>query len=146
VTAPRLLAFGALAALLAGCGPDHAAQERAARTLVYEKLSQPDLPVVVGPAVLQEDFAVVDWTRGAFGGGRTLLRRDKAGWTMVLCGGAPLKSRPALERAGVPDGTAGVLVTKLRAEEARISGARLEQIERWAGLAGQGGCPEARPG
>jgi hypothetical protein len=139
-----LVALAALAVLLGGCEPDRAAQEREARTLVFEKLSQPDLPVVVGPAVMQEDFAVVDWTRGAFGGGRTLLRRDKAGWTMILCGGAPLKSRPVLERAGVPDGTAGVLVTKLRAEEARISGARLEQIERWASLGGRGGCPEAR--
>ena len=91
-----LVALAALAVLLGGCEPDRAAQEREARTLVFEKLSQPDLPVVVGPAVMQEDFAVVDWTRGAFGGGRTLLRRDKAGWTMILCGGAPLKSRPVL--------------------------------------------------
>jgi hypothetical protein len=136
-----------LTLLAAACAPDRGAEERAVRTLVFTELSQPELGVVVGPVVMQSDFAIVDWTRGAFSGGRTLLRKDKGAWTMVLCGGSPLKRRPVLEAAGVPDGTAGLLTTKLLREESRL-GARRDQIERWSGVRTDGKrvpCPESRP-
>ncbi len=51
-------------------GP-RATWSRAARVKVFTELSQPDMGVVVGPVVMQEDFAIVDWTRGSFSGGRT---------------------------------------------------------------------------
>jgi hypothetical protein len=137
----------ALAVLvLAACAPDPGAQEREARLLVFEKLSQPNQAALVGPVVMQSDFAIVDWTRGR-SGGRTLLRRGSDGWNMVLCGGEPLKHRPVLERAGVPDGTAGVLVTKLLREESRLRDGRREQIEQWRGARTDGAkvdCPEYR--
>jgi hypothetical protein len=143
----RLFAF-ALALAAAACAPDQGAEERAVRTLVFTQLSQPDMGAVVGPVVMQGKFAMVDWTRGSFTGGRTLLRKDKDGWTMMLCGGAPMKRRPVLEAAGVPDGTAGVLVTKLLREEARLNADRRAQVERWSGLRSDGkrvSCPEPRP-
>jgi hypothetical protein len=137
----------ALAVLaLAACAPDRGTQEREARVLVFEKLSQPDRAALVGPVVMQSDFAIVDWTRGR-DGGRTLLRRGRDGWSMVLCGGAPLKRRPVLEQAGVPDGTAGVLVTKLLREEGRLRDGRREQIDLWRGARTDGvkvDCPEYR--
>jgi hypothetical protein len=140
----------ALALLLAAaaCAPDHGAEEREVRTLVFTELSQPDLGVVVGPVVMQSNYAIVDWTRGAFSGGRTLLRKDKGDWNMILCGGAPLKQRPTLEAAGVPDGTAGILAAKLVTEESRLNGERRAQIDKWSGLRLDGkrvNCPEARP-
>lgn len=143
----RRLAVLILTLAAASCAPDPGALERAARTKVFTELSQPDMGVVVGPVVMQEDFAIVDWTRGAFSGGRTLLRRDKKDWTYVLCGGAPLKRRPVLESVGVPDGTAGVLATKLLREESRLDPIRRNQLDQWAGLkAGKAiSCPEPRP-
>ncbi|HTK33898.1 MAG TPA: copper uptake system-associated protein [Caulobacteraceae bacterium] len=141
----RGLAALALAGMLSGCGPDIHEQEHQARTLVFQKLSLPDQPVVVGPAVVASDFAIVDWTRGGLSGGRTLLRRGPTGWTLVLCGGAPLRRRPIIESQGrVPDGAAGVLITKLLREESGL-GERRDQLDRWAGLPAAVGCPEARP-
>jgi hypothetical protein len=139
-----LVAF-ALAGMLAGCGPDIHEQEHQARTVVFERLSLPDQPVVVGPAVVASDFAIVDWTRGGFSGGRTLLRRGPKGWTLVLCGGAALRRRPIVEsQGGVPDGAAGVLMTKLLREESGL-GDRRDQLDRWAGLPAAVSCPEAKP-
>ena len=143
---PALMFLGMLGTL-AACGPDIHEQEHQARTLVFEKLSTPDQPVVVGPAVMASNFAIVDWTRGGFSGGRTLLKRGPQGWALALCGGVPLRRRPVIEReGGVPDGAAGVLVTKLLREESRIDGARRDQIDRWSGgLPASAACPEARP-
>ncbi len=113
---------------------------------MFQKLSTADRPVVVGPAVTQSGFAVVDWTRGAFAGGRALVRKERGGWAFVLCGGAPLKRRPVLERAGVPDGAAGMLATKLLREESRVTDERRSQIEHWGGLGtNAASCPEPRP-
>ncbi len=137
-----LLLLGTLAA----CGPDIHEQEHQARTLVFQKLSLPDQPVVVGPAVVASDFAIVDWTRGSFNGGRALLKWGPGGWSLALCGGIPLRRRPIVEReGGVPDGAAGVLVTKLLREESQLNADRREQIDRWGGLPASAGCPEARP-
>jgi hypothetical protein len=141
----RLVVLGLVGAL-AACGPDVHQQEQQARVLVFQKLSLPDQPVVVGPAVLFGDFAIVDWTRGSFAGGRTLLKRSPTGWTLALCGGAPLKRRPVVEReGGAPDGASGVLITKLLREEGRIDDARRDQLDRWRSLPPRVGCPEARP-
>ena len=137
-----------LALSAAACVPDPGAEERKVRTLVFTELSQPDLGVVVGPVVMQSNFAIVDWTRGSLSGGRTLLRKDKGDWSMILCGGAALKQRPTLEAAGVPDGTAGVLASKLVTEESRLGGERRAQIEKWSGASPDGkrvACPEPRP-
>jgi hypothetical protein len=142
----RIVACVLLAGMLSACGPDVHEQERQARTFVFERLSQPDQPVVVGPVVLASDFAIVDWTRGSLTGGRTLLKRGPKGWALALCGGVPLRRRPIVEReGGVPDGVAGVLITKLLREEFRIDDGRRNQIERWGGLPASVGCPEARP-
>jgi hypothetical protein len=136
----------AATAALAACAPDVHEQERQARVLVFQRLSLPDQPVVVGPAVVARDFAIVDWTRGSFSGGRTLLRRGPKGWTLVLCGGAPLRRRPSVERqGGVPDGAAGVLITKLLREESRIDPDRRSQLDQFHSLPAAAGCPEARP-
>ena len=142
----RVAVFLLLLGTLAGCGPDLHEQEHQARTMVFEKLSLPDQPVVVGPAVVASDFAIVDWTRGSFTGGRTLLKRGPSGWTLALCGGIPLRRRPVVEREGrVPDGVAGVLITKLLREESQLNADRRDQIDRWGGLPANSACPEARP-
>jgi hypothetical protein len=143
---PRATAFAFVLAV-AACAPDPGKMEREARELVFKTLSQPDQPVVVGPVVMQDKFAVVDWTRGGLFGGRTLLRRDGKAWTMILCGGPPLRQRPTLIAAGVPDGTAGVLATKLMREELRL-GDRRDQIEKWRAVRTDGvkvACPEPKP-
>jgi hypothetical protein len=139
----------ALALAAAACAPDTGAEERKVRTLVYQQLSQPDLGAVVGPVVMESNFALVDWTRGGLFGGRTLLRKDKGAWSMVLCGGEPLRKRPTIERAGVPDGTAGVLITKLLREESRLDVDRRNQLDKFRGARTDGksvSCPEARSG
>jgi hypothetical protein len=143
----RRAALFALVLAVAACAPDRGAEERAVRTKVFEELSQPDMGVVVGPVVMQDKFAMVDWTRGNFRGGRTLLRKDGKGWTMILCGGKPLTRRPVLEGVGVPDGTAGVLATKLLREESRVPAERRDQFDLWSGLGAKPGitCPEPRP-
>ncbi|OYX31615.1 MAG: hypothetical protein B7Y99_09810 [Caulobacterales bacterium 32-69-10] len=140
----RRTALLALVLAVASCGPDPGAQERAARTKVFTDLSQPDMAVVVGPAVMQSNFAMVDWTRGSFRGGRTLLRRDGKDWTMILCGGKPLTERTVLEAAGVPEAAADGLVSKLLREEGRLDSSRRDQFDKWEGLGAPRGvtCPE----
>lgn len=143
----RRAALLALVFAVTACAPDPGAEERVVRTKVFTDLSQPDMGVVVGPVVMQDKFAVVDWTRGNFRGGRTLLRKDGKDWTMILCGGKPLRQRPVLEASGgVPDGTAGVLATKLLREESRVPPERRAQFDMWSGLGAKEGvtCPEPR--
>jgi hypothetical protein len=137
------LALLALPLLAACSNPQH--DERTAREFVFHKLSTPQLGVVVGPAVVQANFALVDWTRGGFTGGRALLKKADGGWAFVACGGAELHRRPAVQRAGVPDGTAGVLVTKILREESRITDDRRRQLDQWRGLGVTGvSCPQPK--
>jgi hypothetical protein len=136
----RAGALVAALALAACANPGH--DERSAREFVFDKLSTKDQAVVIGPAVVQSQFALVDWTRGAFSGGRALLKKAPGGWSFLACGGADLHRRPVVQRAGVPDGTAGVLVTRILAEESRITDDRRQQLDRWAGLGAPGvSCP-----
>ena len=132
----RVAALAGLSGLLAlaACGPDPAAQQRMVRELVFEKLSYGDRPVVVGPAVLQNNFAMVDWTRGAFAGGRALARRHGPQWKIIACGGAPLKGPDGMVKAGAPIAVARPLTTKLLHEEERLPPERQNQIDKWQGL------------
>jgi hypothetical protein len=137
-------ALVALALTLSACAPPNPrALERQARVLVYEKLSTPEAPVIVGPAVVQGDYAMVDFTRGAFEGGRTLLRRDKDAWVLTLCGGAPLREPKALQGVGVPQAAASALTEKLIREENRLPDRR-PQFDKWRTLGGTVDCPEAK--
>ncbi len=143
--AGRAFALLAVVAGLVACGPDAHEREHQARLFVFKKFSLPDQPAVVGPAVVASDFAVVDFTRGPFAGGRVLLRHEEGVWKLALCGGAAVRRRPVVEREGrTPDIAAGLLMTKLWAEESRLDQARRDQLDRWPGLPPGLECPEAR--
>lgn len=137
------LALAAALALAAGCSSG-TGDEQAVRQLAFRSLSTPQAGAVVGPVVLQSGFAIVDFTQVAHGG-RVLLRKAGGDWTVLACGGDVLKRRPSVERLGVPDGTAGVLITKLLREEGRLSPDRQAAIAAYRGATldqGKRACPE----
>ena len=142
----KAVPMAALGLLLAGCVPSPQDQERTVRTLVFQKLSYADLPVVVGPAVMEANFALVDWTRGSYSGGRALLRRHGPQWKLIACAGAPLKSPEVMVKGGAPIAVARPLATKLLREEERLPADRQIQIDHWTGLGPvAGACPEVKP-
>jgi hypothetical protein len=102
------------------------------RTLIGATWDKPDSKVETGPVVISGHHAVASWTQGSRGG-RALLRLEEKGWSVVLCGGDPLKSEISLEQAGVPRSDAERIARDLTAAEDLVSGERRAKFSLFEG-------------
>ena len=71
------------------------------------------------------DHAIADWVQGQMGG-RALLHRRQASWTIILCAGDAIKAQEALVKAGVPVADARKLEVDIRVAESNWRPKRLQ--------------------
>jgi hypothetical protein len=113
------------------------------------QFDRPDAPLKVAPVTIVGEHAVAGWTQQARGG-RALLHKDKAGWSITLCAGDGLLQTEVLASAGVPAAQARQLATAVAAAEARLPAAQRQLFASFEGVvkvqAGHGHAPAAHTG
>ena len=82
--------------------------------------------------VVENNFAVADWTQ-ASAGGRALLKKNSNQWTITLCAGDGLKNIDFLIQAGVPRDQGSALIKKLEKAEQDIPAERIKQFSLFSG-------------
>lgn len=98
--------------------------------------------LVVGPVAVVDGYAVAGWT-DRDRGGRALLRRDKGGWTLVLCAGDALTAAGELSGLGLPADQAARLAAAVRQAEQGEDPARIALFAGFDGIMRmEGGDPE----
>jgi copper(I)-binding protein len=107
-------------------------EEHTIKHLLHNTFDKPEARLVVEPVVVANDHAVAGWSQGDMGG-RALLRRKGATWSLILCSGDGIKSTEALRQAGVPAGVAGTLASNLATAEAKLSRERLALFAKFEG-------------
>jgi hypothetical protein len=116
------------------------ADDAAVRTVLMKAFDKPEARLVVEPVVVAGTHAIADWTQGAQGG-RALLRRSAAGWTLILCAGDGLKDPQALQLAGLSAAEAADLATRLAASERTLPAERLALLASFEGIVRMDGPP-----
>ncbi|PDS31582.1 copper uptake system-associated protein [Rhizobium phaseoli] len=76
----------------------------------------PDKPLTVMPVVVEGDWAIAGWQQDGRGG-RALLKKGQAGWSVHLCSGDSLRDAAALEKIGLSKDAATGLAAKLKQAE-----------------------------
>lgn len=113
------------------------------RALIGATWDKPGSKVETEPVVIAGSYAVASWTQGAHGG-RALLRRGEAGWTVLLCSGDPLKDAGWLAEAGVPMSDAARIARDLATAEGSVAAERRAKFSLFEGVV-QGDSPAHHP-
>ncbi|MBL8551401.1 MAG: copper uptake system-associated protein [Hyphomonadaceae bacterium] len=133
IIATRRAVLGA-AVVLSACGaPSTAADEQAIAALMRAAWDRPEASLETGPIAVLGANAVADWTQGPRGGRALLFKRDGR-WSVILCGGEPLRTAEGLSEAGVPLRTARGLAALLAEKERAVSSGRLAVIASFVGI------------
>ena len=101
--------------------------------LLHGMFDKPDVSLSVGPVMVSGDHAIADWVQGQTGG-RTLLHRRQASWTIILCAGDAIKAQEALVKAGVPVADARKLEVDIRVAESKLAPETVAMFSRFEGL------------
>lgn len=105
---------------------------QAVRDRLAHTFDRPGARLVTGPIVVEQDYAIADWMQGG-SGGRALLQKRKAGWSIVSCGGESIKAQETLTSAGLPKAQAAALLLKLRQAEQQQPAAKLQAFDHFRG-------------
>jgi hypothetical protein len=97
---------------------DETGERQAITRMLHSTFDRPEAKLTVDPIVVEDAYAIADWTQGDMGG-RALLPRKVAAWTLILCAGDGLKSTDLLKRAGVPEHNRWLSLTSSRAARCR---------------------------
>jgi hypothetical protein len=109
---------------------DDAATIRALMAATWDK---PNARLVVDPVVVDGEYSIAGWTQGQRGG-RALLRKEAAKWTVVLCSGDPLKQAAPIEMAGVPHAAAVRLAHLVNVAESKLARERVALFSTFEGV------------
>ncbi|MGF0524440.1 copper uptake system-associated protein [Agrobacterium pusense] len=91
-----------------------------------------DTPLSVEPVVIQGEWAIAGWTQDGKGG-RALLKKTVAGWSIHLCSGDGLKDARGLRMMGLPETDATAIAAKLTDAEKHIPAAKLALFASFEG-------------
>lgn len=97
------------------------------------QFDRPESPLKVAPVAVVGEHAVAGRTQDGRGG-RALLRKDKAGWSISLCAGDGLLQAKVLESAGIPAVQAVQLAKAVAAAEASLSPEKLKRFASFEGM------------
>lgn len=128
------------------------AQESDARQIEHSmkrQFDRPEAPLLVAPVTIVGQHAVAGWTQGTRGG-RALLFKDKAGWSISVCAGDGLLQAKVLESAGVAAPQATQLARAVTTAEASLPAAQRQLFASFEGLVkiapGQAHAPAGHAG
>ena len=145
-----LLTFAAAIALsLPVLAAAHESDAHQIEHSMKRQFDRPDAPLQVAPVTIVGEHAVAGWTQQARGG-RALLHKDKAGWSITVCAGDGLLKTEVLASAGVPAAAARQLAAAVGAAEARLPAAQRQLFASFEGVlkveAGHGHAAGAHTG
>lgn len=136
----RRLLTASLLALLVASASTLRAHEAHAGTDVQQithamkrQFDKPEAPLSVVPVVVVGDAAVAGWTQQGRGG-RALLRKDKAGWTIHVCAGKGLTQTDVLEMSGLPKAQAADIARQVAKAEAALTARQRAQFDAFEGV------------
>lgn len=146
----RLL--GAAALILVTLAADVARAEEpqelsAVRELLLKTYDKPSAALKLPAIVVEEEWAIADWTQGDLAG-RAFLRRRDGKWSIALCAGDALRKADALAKLGLQQTHAEALARKLAEAERVIPREELEKMGRFDGMVefeSQSGEPPTDP-
>lgn len=98
--------------LASACIPNSALDRDQIRASIEQALGSDGSPLTIKRIYLSGDYALALWTQEARSGDMVLARRSGQ-WVQILCGNGPIRDRVRLERAGVPDFAAQMLVRQI---------------------------------
>ena len=110
-----------------GSDADHITQ------LLKRQFDRPDAPLKVEPVVVLGDVAVAGWFQQARGG-RALLRKGKAGWSIQVCAGKGLTQTDFLIMTGLPKSQAAQLATQVMKAESALTAAQRAVLDSFEGV------------
>ena len=111
--------------LAAGSGDD-------VKQMLSRTFDKPNNPVTTEAVVVQDNYALADWTQGSKGG-RVLLVKTPESWKVLVCGGEALLKLYNIKGARVPEKTAQSLVSQLVDNEKMISNEKIKRINSFKG-------------
>ena len=97
------------------------------KRMLSRTFDKPNNPVTTEAIVIQDNYALADWTQGSKGG-RVLLVKTRVSWKVLVCGGEALLRIDNIKGARVPEKTAQLLVSQLIDNEKMISNEKLKRI------------------
>jgi hypothetical protein len=102
------------------------------------QFDRPDAPLSVAPVVVVGDAAVAGWSQQGKGG-RALLRKEKAGWSIHVCAGKGLTQPDVLEMSGLPKAQAAEMTRAVAKAEAGLTAAQRSLFDSFEGVLKVGG-------
>ena len=100
--------------------------------MLRRTFGKPNNPVTTEAIVVQDNYALADWTQGSIGG-RVLLVKTPESWKVLVCGGEALMRVDNIKGARVPEKTAQLLVSQLVDSEKMISNEKIKRINSFKG-------------
>ncbi len=100
-------------AAVSACIPKSALDRDQVRGAIVQNIGVNGSPVAVERIYLSGDYALGFWSQGERKGDIVLARRSGR-WSQLLCGNGPIRNQAQLQRAGVPDFAAEMLVRQIR--------------------------------
>lgn len=101
--------------------------------LLKRQFDRPDAPLKVQPVVVLGDAAVAGWFQQDRGG-RALLRKGKAGWSIHVCAGKGLTQADFLVMTGLPKATAAQLASQVMKAESALTAAQRTVLDSFEGV------------
>ncbi|QDG76696.1 copper uptake system-associated protein [Labrenzia sp. PHM005] len=103
----------------------------------------PETPLTVEPVVISGAWAIAGWSQDGRGG-RALMKKDKDGWYVHMCGGEPFKHAKTLSQIGLPHDAAMSLASDLADAENKLAPAVVAMFDGFGeaieiGRTGHGG-------
>jgi hypothetical protein len=120
-------------------------EDKAIAHVLKKQFEKPDAPLQVSPVSVEGDYAVAGWIQHDRGG-RALLKKEKAQWTIQLCGGDGLMQASALTMTGMSHAAAGRLASKVAAAEKKLTTEQRRKFSLFDGIIKvEGGAHAAHP-
>lgn len=120
-------------------GPD----EQQIAHAMKRQFDKPEAPLSVAPVVVVGDAAVAGWSQQGRGG-RALLRKEKAGWSIHVCAGKGLTQTDVLEMSGLPKAQAADLARLVAKAEGALTAQQRALFDSFEGVlkvGGEGAAP-----
>ena len=113
--------------------------------VMKRQFDRPDAPLSVAPVTVVGDAAVAAWSQQGKGG-RALLRKEKAGWSIHVCAGKGLTQAEVLALSGLPQSQADDLARRVVQAEASLPASQRALFDSFEGVLKVGGDGAAAHG
>ena len=106
--------------------------------VMKRQFDRPEAPLTVHPVTILGDAAVAGWAQDGKGG-RALLRKEKAGWSIHVCAGKGLTQSDVLAMTGLSKNVATELAQRVVKAEANLTAQQRALFDSFEGMLNVGG-------